>query len=177
MLCSDVALACSHDNNDCRAIDALTRTDLQIELRCCVPTESGEEILLECIRQNRGPTKLFWCRIDTRRLADALRGNNSVTTLALREPCSDEERLVLVEALAENEGIVTLYLNSAPITKKFGLPYCNRLRTTRNSRNLSFFNIVALLGETGRRRMRKRLSGCKPWWMRFASTLCCTQLQ
>jgi hypothetical protein len=37
----------------CRAIDALTRTDLRIELFSCVPTESGEEILLECIRQNR----------------------------------------------------------------------------------------------------------------------------
>jgi hypothetical protein len=98
----------------CRAIHGLTRTDLQIGLKWCVPTESGEEILLECIRQNRGPTKLINCRIDTRRLADALRGNTSVNTLAPREPCSDEERLVLVQALAENEGLVTLYW--APIT-------------------------------------------------------------
>jgi hypothetical protein len=43
------------DLNTChfRAIDALARTDLRIELFSCVPTESGEEILLECIRQNR----------------------------------------------------------------------------------------------------------------------------
>jgi hypothetical protein len=100
----------------CRAIDALTRTDLEIELVACKPTELGEEILLECIRQNRGPNGLIDCRIDTRRLADALRGNNSVTTLAPRGQCSDEERLVLVRALAENDGLVTLDLSSVAIT-------------------------------------------------------------
>jgi hypothetical protein len=101
----------------CRAIDGLTRTDLQIELFRCAPTESGEDILLECIRQNRGPTKLTSCRIDTRRLAGALRGNNSVTTLALYQRyTSDEERLILVHALAENEGLVTLDLDLVPIT-------------------------------------------------------------
>jgi hypothetical protein len=78
------------DTCHCRATDALTRTDLQIEL--------------------------FWCWIDTRRLADALRGNNSVTTLVPRGLCSDEERLVLVQALAENEGIVTLDLKSDTTT-------------------------------------------------------------
>jgi hypothetical protein len=104
------------DTCHCRATDALTRTDLQIELDNCTPIESGEDILLECIRQNRGPTRLSECRIDTRRLADALRGNNSVTTLAPGEQCSDEERLVLFQALAENEGIVTLNLSWVPMT-------------------------------------------------------------
>jgi hypothetical protein len=104
------------DTCHCRAIDALTRTDLQIELVCCTPTESGEEILLECIRQNRGLTELIHCSIETRRLADSLRGNNSVTTLAPHGDCSDEERLVLVQALAENEGLVALGLSTVPIT-------------------------------------------------------------
>jgi hypothetical protein len=54
--------------------------------------------------------------MDTRRLAGALRGNNSITILAPRQPCSDVEKLVLVEALAENEGIVVLVLNLAPIS-------------------------------------------------------------
>jgi hypothetical protein len=104
------------DTCHCRAIDALTRTDLQIKLDYCELTESGEEILLECIRQNRGPTELLWCRIDTRRLAGALQGNTSVTSLALHEDCSDEEKLVLVQALAENGGLVTLCLHGFPIT-------------------------------------------------------------
>jgi hypothetical protein len=100
----------------CRGIDALTRTDLQIELFYCLPTESGEEILLESIRQNRGPTKFISCEIDTRRLAGALRGNNSVTALAPRSLCSDEERLLLVQALAENVGLVTFNFKLGLIT-------------------------------------------------------------
>jgi hypothetical protein len=104
------------DTSHCRALDTLTRTDLQIELVRWEPTESGQEIILECIRQNQGPTKLSHCRIDTRHLADALRGNNSVTTLAPHEDCSDEERLILVSALGENEGLVTLDLDVVPIT-------------------------------------------------------------
>jgi hypothetical protein len=104
------------NTSHCRAIDGLTRTDLQIEITHCELTESGDEILLECIRQNRGPTELTRCRIDTRRLADALRGNTSVTILALPKDCSNEERLVLVQAIAENVGLVTLDLSSASIT-------------------------------------------------------------
>jgi hypothetical protein len=103
------------DTCHCRAIDALTRTDLEIGLVACKPTESGKEILLECIRQNRGPTKLIYCWIDTH-LADALRGNKSVTTLAPHRDCSDQDKLYLMQALAENEGLVTLSLNGVPIT-------------------------------------------------------------
>jgi hypothetical protein len=101
----------------CLAIDAaLTATDLRIHILHCAPSEPGEEILLECIRQNRGPTQLYHCQINTRRLADALQGNNSVTNLGLHGQCSDEERLVLVQALAENVGLVTLFFSAAPIT-------------------------------------------------------------
>jgi hypothetical protein len=101
------------DTCHCRAMDALARTDLQIVLIECVPTESG--------RQNRGPSQLIYCRIDTRGLADALRGNSTVNSLTLRATCrvasvSDEDRLVLFQTLAENEGLVTLDLHTAPIT-------------------------------------------------------------
>jgi hypothetical protein len=104
------------DTWHCLAIDALTGTDLRIQMNRSAPSELGEEILLECIRQNRGPTQLYHCRIDTGRLAGALRGNTSVTTLGLHGRCSDEERLVFVRALAENEGLVTLFFSAAPIT-------------------------------------------------------------
>jgi hypothetical protein len=109
-------IAADLDTCHCRAIDTLTRTDLRIELYCCVPSESGGDILLECIRQNREPSGLLECRIDPRRLADAMRGNNSVTALAPHGECSDEERLVLVQALAENEGLETLDWSSVPIS-------------------------------------------------------------
>jgi hypothetical protein len=164
------------DSSHCRAIDGLTRTDLRIDLAHCKPTDTGEEILLECIRQNRGPTELTRCRIDTRRLAGALRGNNSVTT-----QCSDEERLVLVQALAENERVlwcwtwayfVIVDLGLTRITRtNFGLPQPrgDQLRATRNLRKFAFLNLEhgSVLGDMGRR-MHRRLSECKPWWMRFA---------
>jgi hypothetical protein len=59
---------------------------------------------------------LFHCRVDTGRLADSLRGNNSVNTVSPHMQCSDEEKLVLFQALAENEGLVALGLSSAPST-------------------------------------------------------------
>jgi hypothetical protein len=93
-----------------------------------------------------------------------MRGNSSVTILALPEDCNDEETLVLVQALAENEGLVTLTLEWVPITDEIGLPRGDRVRTTQHSSILSFQ--LSVLGETGSR-MRRRLSGCKPWWMRF----------
>jgi hypothetical protein len=106
------------DTCHCRAIDDLARTNLHIEFIRCFPTESGETVLLESIRHNRGPTQLIQCRIDTRRLAEALRGNNIVNSLTLRthEPYSDEEMLGFVQGLAENEGLVKLSLKSVPIT-------------------------------------------------------------
>jgi hypothetical protein len=104
------------DTCHCRAMDALTRTDLQINLIDCEPTESGETVLLESIRQNRGPTQLLQCRIDTGRLADALRGNSSVNSLSPHRHYSDQDRLVFVQALAETEGLMTLHLYLAPIT-------------------------------------------------------------
>jgi hypothetical protein len=104
------------DTCHCRAMDALTRTDLQIDLIDCQPTESGKIVLLESIRQNRGPTQLSRCRIDTRGLADALRGNSSVSSLSPHLRYSDQDRLVLVQALAETEGLVTLHLDIVPIT-------------------------------------------------------------
>jgi hypothetical protein len=95
----------------------LTRTDLQIELVVCSKlTESGEQILVECIRQNRGQTKLIDCHIDQGSRRRSARGNNSVTTLAPCGDCSDEDKLVLVQALAENEGLVTLDWNWAGTT-------------------------------------------------------------
>jgi hypothetical protein len=102
------------DTCHCRAMDALTRIDLQIKLIDCAPTALGETVLLESIRQNRGPTRLTLWRIDTR-LADALRGNSSINSISPHEDCSDEDRLVLVQAIAETEGLVALDLSLVPI--------------------------------------------------------------
>jgi hypothetical protein len=54
--------------DQCRAIDASTNVDLDLQLSYCSSTEQVEKILLESIRQNRGPTKLHHSRFGTRRL-------------------------------------------------------------------------------------------------------------
>jgi hypothetical protein len=76
-----------------------------------LPTEQGEIILVESIKQNRGLTKLRNSQIDTHRLADAIRGNNRINHLAPSdENESLEARLALYQALTENEGITSLRL-------------------------------------------------------------------
>jgi hypothetical protein len=99
------------------AIDASTNVDLELELSDCFPTEQGEIILVESIKQDRGPTKLRNCQIDTRHLADAIRGNDRVNFLApYDENESLEARLEFYQALAENEGITNLRLDFDSIT-------------------------------------------------------------
>jgi hypothetical protein len=90
----------------CHAIDTSTRMDLQIDLNEDVEvTDLGENILLESIRQNRGPTGLHSVDLVGHRLADALRGNSRVTSFSPYDS-NDETALALFQALAENEGIV-----------------------------------------------------------------------
>jgi hypothetical protein len=108
------------NTDHCRAIDAIdapTNVDLELELSDCSPTEQGEIILMESMKQNRGPSKLRNCQIDTRRLADAIRGNERVNYLALYdENQSFGASLEFHQALAENEGITHLRLGFDSIT-------------------------------------------------------------
>jgi hypothetical protein len=87
---------------------------------------------------------LFWCQIDDKiegrldcfgaRLTHVVSSTlcevtavSPRTTLALRESCSDEERLILVQALAENEGLVTLDLEYNHITDEMWFALCPKL--------------------------------------------------
>jgi hypothetical protein len=96
----------------CHAIDASTRTDLQIDLNSDLGvTELGENIILESIQQNRGPTGLYRVRLDASRLANALRSNSRVSSIS---PCWDsKDSLAFFQALAENEGLVKLDLTNS----------------------------------------------------------------
>jgi hypothetical protein len=105
----------------CHAIDASTRTDLQIDLdHSCGISELGESVLLESIRQNRGPTRLDRVNLDARRLANALRGNNIFSPWSTASDGSTERQEYyhsFFQALAENEGLVKLVIShSIPIS-------------------------------------------------------------
>jgi hypothetical protein len=66
---------------------------------------------------SRRLSRLSWKKRDRaapdKGVADGLRGNNSVTSLGPHDQCSNEERLALVQALAEIEGLLTLHLNTS----------------------------------------------------------------
>jgi hypothetical protein len=107
----------------CHAMGASMRTDLQIDLYLYGGgTELGMSVLLESIRQNRGPTGLNRVSLDVRRLADALRGNSRVSSFSpwVTRDTSDEDWHAFFQALAENDGLVELNLTEVFISDENG---------------------------------------------------------
>jgi hypothetical protein len=103
------------DENHCRVLGTFSRPDLKIELSRCELTSAGTSALAEVLGRNQGPTSLIWCKIDYSVLADGLRGNSRLKSLALRllysSSFEDSERQVLAIALRENKGLVELNLS------------------------------------------------------------------
>jgi hypothetical protein len=98
------------DEDHCRALAAASRPGLEIKLFACTITEAGARFFIESLRLNRGPTQLCHCNIDHATLAEALRGNRSVTTFVLRSLKKHEMDLV-ARALQEDRGVVELDLS------------------------------------------------------------------
>jgi hypothetical protein len=99
----------TYDEDHVRALDTAGRSDLQIQYNDCGFTDAGHDALIDSLRNNRGPTKLVRCRISSRRLADALRGNHSLKTLKrLRVHRALEMDEEFFQALKENRGLVIL---------------------------------------------------------------------
>jgi hypothetical protein len=98
------------DEDHCRALAAASRPDLQINLLSCRITDAGARIFVESLRLNRGPTLLRDCHIDHAILAEALRGNRRVTSLAIHINNKHEWDLV-APALQEDRGLVGLNLS------------------------------------------------------------------
>ena len=104
-------LECKLREEHCRALVGGDRRESSFSLSNCSFTPAAETILLDGIRRNLGPTELQKCTIQTRLLADTLRGNTSVKTFS-PDGCALQpgDLLVLVQALAENLGLVRLDL-------------------------------------------------------------------
>jgi hypothetical protein len=109
--------------DQCRALAATPAIinkgrPLEIELFYCKLYDTGAtDALVEAIRHNRGPTKLERCEIDTRLLADALRGNTSVKALTLRCSYGNAAKdlvdiRALVQGLEQNCGLLRLDLSN-----------------------------------------------------------------
>jgi hypothetical protein len=108
---------------------------LEIELFYCNLYGAGAtDALVEAIRHNRGPTKLERCEIDTRLLADALRGNTSVKALTLRSSYGNAAKdlvaiRALVQGLVQNCGLVRLDLSNRVVNDANWKALCMSLKT------------------------------------------------
>jgi hypothetical protein len=104
------------DENQIRVLGAFSRPDLEIFLVRCEPTSAGTSALAEVLGRNQGPTNLTWCKMDYSVLADGLRGNSRLKSLAPRflySSLEDNKRevLAIASALRENKGLVELNLS------------------------------------------------------------------
>jgi hypothetical protein len=128
-----------YDEDHVRALDTAGRTDLQIKYDTCDFTDAGLDVLLDSLRNNRGPTKIYSHNISSRRLAGALRENRSLEELALYSDLKKEDLILeedkenneglhdLFQALKENRGLVRLAFGARFISDKNWSVLCDAL--------------------------------------------------
>jgi hypothetical protein len=107
-------LSLEMNEDQCRALGAYSRPDLEIVLSRCKITSAGANALAEFLGRNQGPTKLDSCYIDNIVLADGLRGNSRLKLftplISSNLEVGSRELLAIAGALRENKGLVELTL-------------------------------------------------------------------
>jgi hypothetical protein len=102
-----------------RVLEALLRPGLEIELTHCRITATAATVLaqVQVVGRNQGPTKLYYCEIDTSVLANVLRGNSRLKHLISRFSNNTEDFnrqvLAIADAIRENKGLVEWRLRCA----------------------------------------------------------------
>jgi hypothetical protein len=103
------------EEEHCRALAALERTDIKITLNCStLEPQDAEDTFIEWFRHNKVITHLDCCQMGSRILS-ALSGNNSVKRLTIDRDNSnfgEDEIHSLLQALPGNMGIEHLDLRS-----------------------------------------------------------------
>jgi hypothetical protein len=102
------------EEDHCRALATLERTDLKISFTCCtIEAKGAEDAFIEWLRHSQVVTALMFCEFE-RCILSALRGNSSIKYLKCRskfdEQCEDHLRS-LAQALPGNQGIEKLDLS------------------------------------------------------------------
>jgi hypothetical protein len=101
------------DRDHIRVLRDISRPGLEIELAGCQITGAAAAVLAQVLACNQGPSKLDYCDIDFMVLADALRGNRRLKSLAAfisdhRAALGNQNLLAFAGALRENKGHVHL---------------------------------------------------------------------
>jgi hypothetical protein len=97
------------EEEHCRALATLQRTDLKVKFTYCTIQPRNEEPFIEWFRNSQVVTELECCTMESSILS-ALSGNISVKKIAIFEPSAEEIRS-LAWALQDNLGIEHLCLN------------------------------------------------------------------
>jgi hypothetical protein len=93
------------------ALTAACEPDLDVVFENCTIDKKGYGAFLDYLQTTEGAISLCSCTIDAETLAKALRGNTSISELRLHSYEADNDYISIVaQALAENEGLETLYL-------------------------------------------------------------------
>jgi hypothetical protein len=104
------------------ALATASRSDIEVILSECNLWRDPDchAAFVQCLHRDGGPIQLNKCEIDCHVLAAALEGNSRVTRLHLvpdrARATSDAEKGVIFRSLAENKGLVELYLNNRSIS-------------------------------------------------------------
>jgi hypothetical protein len=101
------------DEDHCRMLGAYSRPGLEIDFtECRIIGAAATVLAAKVMGRNEGPTKLVRCEIDGLVLADGLRGNNRLKSLAFSLSrdieVGNRELLAIAGALQENKGLVEL---------------------------------------------------------------------
>jgi hypothetical protein len=101
-----------YDEDHVRVLDTAGRSAIQIRYTHCNFTDAGQNALLDSLRNNRGPTAMLCCKINSRGLAGAFCDNHSLKWLSLYSVVQKDERDLLetefFQAIKENRGLVYL---------------------------------------------------------------------
>jgi hypothetical protein len=129
----------------CHAMDTSIRMVLQIDLNMDVGvTELGENVLLNSIRQNRGPTGLNQVNLDASRLADALRGNSMIASFSPGIQAMKTLMLSFKRLLKTKASSSSIYVKSLSRTKT-GMSCGNQFSSTRNWRVWTYVMLVSVI--------------------------------
>jgi hypothetical protein len=118
------------NQEQCRVFATVSRSSLEINLEACSFADDATGAFIECLQNDRGPTKLDRCQIDSGVLAAALTGNSRVTSLRLPSNRTEDGAGVglLFGALRNNRGLVDLNFSSRAISHENWMALCQSLQ-------------------------------------------------
>jgi hypothetical protein len=125
--------------DQCRALATMSRLDVELVMFFCSLVDDAAGAFVECLHSDKGPIKLNGCEIDNQILASALTGKSRVTRLEL-VPVNDTEHGMNFRALANNRGLLNLFLQFNSISDENWTILCESLKAhpTLTSLNLSY---------------------------------------